>query len=380
VAELVELVLVQPAARRTVDEAFETAEARLRLGVRPEDVRIWLLALAREHALTQVREHPELSVRPAEGLELLPYERTLLHLYRRCGIGADELAAALSDEPERLAVRLAQLDRRFLDYLAVSILVDERDLRCAAYNAIVAANEDRLEIRSFTRGHAHSCPDCHELIRARAETTDMLGRPTAIAVRPIPVYDHPRRRDGRRRLGLKSLVAGTVVAAIVATAAFATGKNDQSPNTPLQAGSADVTPPSPVGWVTATGGGRRIVPNPGVTVKWAAATDAVGVTGYEVYVDGALKSQTVGTSLVVTGIECGRVVSVGVDAFDAAGNRSPITSVQASSGRCGTGPHPATTPSPPTRSASSPPSGTPDSATTTSRPGRRESTPPPTSG
>ena len=31
------------------------------------------------------------------------------------------------------------------------------------------------KIGSFARGHAHSCPDCRELIAARAETTDMLG-------------------------------------------------------------------------------------------------------------------------------------------------------------------------------------------------------------
>src|SRR6476659_11208132 len=96
VADLVETVLVQPAARRTVEDAFEAAEARYALGVRPRDARSWLLGLARELALARAREHPELVVRPDEGFGLLPYERTLLHLYRRWGIGADALAEALS--------------------------------------------------------------------------------------------------------------------------------------------------------------------------------------------------------------------------------------------------------------------------------------------
>ena len=367
VAELVELVLVQPAARRTVDEVFETAASRLHVGVRPEDQRLWVLALARELALTQVRERPDLGVRPADGFELLPYERTLLHLYRRCGFGADELAASLSDEPERLAVLLAQLDRRFLDYLAVTVLVADGDSHCAAYNAIVEANHDRLEIGSFTRGHAHSCPDCRELIRARAETTDMLGRPTPIAVRPIPVFDRPTRRVARRRLGARTLAVGAAVAAIVATAALATGRNSPSDGSRQagtadvvagvsspQTGSADVSPPSPVAWLSASGR-RSVYSKPGVTVKWGAATDDVGVAGYEVFRDGSLKGQTVDRSFLVTGVECGQLVTIGVDAFDAAGNRSPITTTQASTGRCGTEPPPTTptpTPSPPPASAS----------------------------
>ena len=333
VTELVELVLVRPAARRTVDEVFDTAHARFELGVRPERVRSWLLGLARELALTTVRERSELTVRTAEGLELLPNERTLLHLHRRCGIGVDELAEALSDQPHRLAVRLARLERRFLDFLAVRVLVVDGDSHCAAFNAIVAANRDRLEIRAFARGHAHSCPDCRELITSRAETTDMLGRPTPTAVRAIPVFDHPSR-PRPRQLPVRALVVAAVVAGVVATAAFAIGPKSLSTTPPPpRPGPADVAPPSPVTGLTATTR-RTVFAKPGITVTWETATDDVGVAGYEVYVDGSLAGQTADTSFVVTGLHCGRSVSVGVDAYDGAGNRSSMASLPASTGSC----------------------------------------------
>ena len=71
-----------------------------------------------------------------------------------------------------------------------------------------------------------------------------------------------------------------------------------------------------------------------MTVTWERATDDVGVAGYEVYVDGSLAGQTADTSFVVTGLRCGRSVSVGVDAYDGAGNRSSLASVPASTGSC----------------------------------------------
>jgi chitodextrinase len=64
-----------------------------------------------------------------------------------------------------------------------------------------------------------------------------------------------------------------------------------------------------------------------VTVKWAAATDNVGVTGYDVYRNGA-KMQTVAGSVTTwqdTSVAGSTTYSYAVDAFDAAGNTSALS-------------------------------------------------------
>ena len=236
----------RPAARRTVDEVFDAAQARFELGVRPERVRSWLLGLARELALTTVRERPELTVRPAEGLELLPNERTLLHLHRRCGIGVDELAEALSDERDRLAVRLARLERRFLDFIAVRVLVVDGDSHCAAFNAIVAANRDRLEIRILRPRPRALVPRL-----PRADQRAARRPRTCWAARRRPPSGQSRSsttRAGRPGPGgypVRALVVAAVVAGVVATAAFAIGPRSLwTTHAPPRPGPADVAPPS----------------------------------------------------------------------------------------------------------------------------------------
>ncbi len=62
------------------------------------------------------------------------------------------------------------------------------------------------------------------------------------------------------------------------------------------------------------------------TVSWTASTDNVGVTGYDVYVDGTLKGSTTGaTSFAVTGLTCATTYQVTVQAKDARGNLSQFS-------------------------------------------------------
>ena len=58
------------------------------------------------------------------------------------------------------------------------------------------------------------------------------------------------------------------------------------------------------------------------TLSWAASTDNVGVTGYEIYQGGSLKGTSVSTSFAVTGLAEGATYVMSVLARDAAGNRS----------------------------------------------------------
>jgi chitodextrinase len=71
-----------------------------------------------------------------------------------------------------------------------------------------------------------------------------------------------------------------------------------------------------------------------VAIAWTAATDNVGVAGYGIYQDGQSVGVTARTSYTLTGLSCGTTYTVGVDAYDAAGNRSSRTSVLAATSAC----------------------------------------------
>ena len=92
-----------------------------------------------------------------------------------------------------------------------------------------------------------------------------------------------------------------------------------------------------------------------IAVAWNASTDNVGVTGYRLYVDGVQVGSTGNTSYMFTGLACWTtpgwgVYTLGVAAFDAAGNISPIASLDAQTQQC---PGDTTPPSTPTGLATS---------------------------
>jgi chitodextrinase len=82
-----------------------------------------------------------------------------------------------------------------------------------------------------------------------------------------------------------------------------------------------------------------------ISVSWSAASDNVGVTGYDVLRDGNKIGTTADTSYTFSGLACGTSYTVGVAAYDAAGNRSPQTSVVGATAACDNTPGP--TPSDP---------------------------------
>ena len=83
-----------------------------------------------------------------------------------------------------------------------------------------------------------------------------------------------------------------------------------------------------------------------LTVGWDLSSDNTGVTGYGVYV-GASKATTASSPpTALSGLSCGTQVTVGVDAVDANGNRSPITQRSMSTAACPTSTSPSTVPSP----------------------------------
>ncbi len=59
-----------------------------------------------------------------------------------------------------------------------------------------------------------------------------------------------------------------------------------------------------------------------VSLSWGASSDNVGVTGYDVYRNGALATTVTGTTATVTGLSAGTSYTFTVKAHDAAGNAS----------------------------------------------------------
>jgi hypothetical protein len=71
-----------------------------------------------------------------------------------------------------------------------------------------------------------------------------------------------------------------------------------------------------------------------LSVQWAASTDNVGVTSYQVSLDGTVRGSTSGTSYTVDGLACGTTHAVEIVAVDAAGNKSAPAKVAASTAAC----------------------------------------------
>ncbi len=74
-----------------------------------------------------------------------------------------------------------------------------------------------------------------------------------------------------------------------------------------------------------------------ITVGWPVSTDNVAVTGYGRYRNGVLLSSGSSTSYTFTGLTCNTSYTLGVDAFDAAANRSARTSGSFTTAACGGG-------------------------------------------
>lgn len=62
------------------------------------------------------------------------------------------------------------------------------------------------------------------------------------------------------------------------------------------------------------------------TINWTASTDNVGVTSYKVYKNGALANTVTSNSASWNGLTAGTNYTVTVEAFDAAGNKSALSS------------------------------------------------------
>ena len=87
--------------------------------------------------------------------------------------------------------------------------------------------------------------------------------------------------------------------------------------------SGDTEPPTIPGNATFTA-----ITQSSFTASWTASTDNVGVTGYDVYLDGVLHETVTGTSISISGLSCNTQYAIRVRARDAAGNASALNTEQ----------------------------------------------------
>ena len=74
-----------------------------------------------------------------------------------------------------------------------------------------------------------------------------------------------------------------------------------------------------------------------ISVSWTTSTDNVGVAGYGMYRGGSAVGSSTVSSFSFSGLACGTTYTLGVDAYDAAGNRSGLTSISAATSACAAG-------------------------------------------
>jgi hypothetical protein len=101
------------------------------------------------------------------------------------------------------------------------------------------------------------------------------------------------------------------------------------PPTTTSAPTGDTSPPSVPGGLSASGATTS-----SVNLAWSASADNRGVTGYNVLRNGTKITTVTGTSYSFTGLACGTSYTLGVSAYDAAGNTSAVASVGASTAGC----------------------------------------------
>ena len=117
--------------------------------------------------------------------------------------------------------------------------------------------------------------------------------------------------------------SGTLLATNTVTATIGSGTPPPPPPTgdriaPSQPGNLRVATASPTG----------------VAIAWNAATDNIGVTGYDLYRSSSRMGTTPQTTASFNSLTCGTGYPVGVDAFDAAGNTSPPTNMTVTTSPC----------------------------------------------
>jgi hypothetical protein len=143
------------------------------------------------------------------------------------------------------------------------------------------------------------------------------------------VWSAPSTDKPRLPLAVLALVSGLVliVGAGGATARSWSSLNELTARSGF--GRADLTPPSTPPGLTLTRVTRTTL-----SVSWQPSRDNRRLKGYRLYRAGSFVADSPRTSATFRGLACGTTHTLGVAALDAAGNRSDIASLSASTSSC----------------------------------------------
>ncbi len=125
------------------------------------------------------------------------------------------------------------------------------------------------------------------------------------------------------------LACGSSHQLAVDAADAAGNRSGKSSVTAATSACADILPPTTPANVLATS-----ITATGVAVGWNASLDNVGVAGYDVYLGGIRVSSSLSPSYAFTGLTCATLYTIGVDAYDAAGNVSPRATISITTSAC----------------------------------------------
>ncbi len=123
-------------------------------------------------------------------------------------------------------------------------------------------------------------------------------------------------------VNLRQILLGIAISSglTLATVSHAQNWHSKKLRTPTST-SADTTAPT-----TPSGLAASAVTSTSLTLSWNASTDNVGVTGYQVYLNGTLVASPGGASASISGLSASTPYSFTVSALDAAGNVSAQSS------------------------------------------------------
>ena len=113
---------------------------------------------------------------------------------------------------------------------------------------------------------------------------------------------------------LTGLSCGTSYAVAVDAFDAAGNRSGKATITTSTAACPDTQPPSAPGGLAVS-----FVAQSAVTLSWAASSDNVGVVGYDLYLGALSVGTSAQTSYAFSGLSCGTAYTLGVDAYDAAG-------------------------------------------------------------
>ena len=128
---------------------------------------------------------------------------------------------------------------------------------------------------------------------------------------------------------LTGLSCGTSYTVAVDAYDAAGNRSAKTTITTATSSCADTTPPS-----TPTGLSASFVTQSAVTLSWSASSDNIGVAGYDLYAESIAAGTSAQTSYAFSSLSCGMTYTLGVDAYDAAGNRSPVASLIVTTAAC----------------------------------------------